>query len=225
MAKLNLTKGDQPESRGRCGVALFIGGRSALEYWRAVKSRDEAKPTRAKPAEGVVPKMQEIRSVDFSSLGIVTDPVVLIAKDARARRIVKGVRFRVWSECVTSGSFVKVSHGVFVASPEACFAQMAGELSFEQLVKLGMELCGSYALSSRADAGFLFREPLTSVRRLRCYLEKASGMNGAKRARASLSYVLDGSASPAETNLVMLLCLSTRRGGYGLPLPSRRRAS
>ena len=116
--------------------------------------------------------------------------------------------------------FYRVGSSVFASSLEACFLQMATLLPFADLVRVGFELCGRYALSSRDPRGFETRAmPLTTCVALRGYVDKARGMRGSKKARQALAFVAEGSASPMETALAMLLCLPRAQGGYGLPLP------
>ena len=116
-------------------------------------------------------------------------------------------------------SFTPVSKGVYTASPELCFVNMANELPFLALVKLGFELCGSYSLGGDAERGFIDRRPLTTASRLAEFATQAQGMHGAKSARKAASYVIDGAASPMETALAMLLCLPHSLGGYGIERP------
>ena len=96
---------------------------------------------------------------------------------------------------------------------------MAGELSFPRLVKLGYELCGTYALRPQEPGGFVPRKPLTSLERLRAFVDAAPNLRGVRAARRALDYVLERSASPAETNLSLLLTLPTSYGGYALEFP------
>lgn len=117
-------------------------------------------------------------------------------------------------------SFARVGEGIYASRTEACFLQMATRLSPVRLVLLGYELCGAYALDESHPNGFRAREkPLTNVASLRRFAQKAAGMKGSRQALEALRFVADGSASPMESVLAMLLCLSTARGGYGLPLP------
>lgn len=105
-----------------------------------------------------------------------------------------------------------------MSTPEFCFLQMANRLSLARLIMLGYELCGTYVLvdkgpAPRRDA------PLTTVAKLRTFVEGASNARGRKKALRALHYVLDRSASPMESALAMLLCLPYGLGGYGLPEP------
>ena len=115
-------------------------------------------------------------------------------------------------------SFVDAGEGFLMSTPEFCFLQMANRLSLARLIMLGYELCGTYVLvdkgpAPRRDA------PLTTVAKLRTFVEGASNARGRKKALRALHYVLDRSASPMESALAMLLCLPYGLGGYGLPEP------
>lgn len=124
-----------------------------------------------------------------------------------------------WSGSGEADSFVQVSKGLYVSSPEACFLQLARQLSLVELVEVGFEFCGTYGLSDEAPRGFETRKPLATKRSLERYLTKSSGQFGVKKALKALGYVVENSASPMETMLVLLLCLPTYLGGYGFEHP------
>jgi hypothetical protein len=67
--------------------------------------------------------------------------------------------------------------------------------------------------------GFRKDLPLTSVADLKSYVTKAVGLHGRKNAIKAIRFIVDGSASPMETILTMLLTLPYRLGGYGFPKP------
>ena len=124
---------------------------------------------------------------------------------------------------------------VYVASPELCLMQLAQVYSEPEVVKLAMEMCGSYAidpyydpeddslynsLDSQDDSpGMCKRPPLTKASKLKAYAEKQLAPGSRARSAHYLRYVVDGSASPRETALFMLLCMPPRFGGYGLAFP------
>lgn len=58
------------------------------------------------------------------------------------------------------------------AAPEAVFLQLARRLDMVSLVKLGMELCGTYSIYPAAQGGFRSREPLTSAAAIDRYLAR-----------------------------------------------------
>lgn len=105
-----------------------------------------------------------------------------------------------------------------MSTPEFCFLQMAGCLSLVQLIQLGFELCGTYALVGGAPA-VRRAAPLTTKVKLAAFVEQSSGARGCKKAARAVRYVQDGAASPMETMLAMMLCLPYGLGGYGLEKP------
>lgn len=75
------------------------------------------------------------------------------------------------------------------------------------------------AATCNFKSGFVSSEPISSVGSLLAFANSAAAFPGCARARKALRYVLDRSASPAESRLVLLLCTKRSLGGYGLPLP------
>ena len=132
-------------------------------------------------------------------------------------------------------SFYRLDDCVYVASPELCLMQLASKLTEPQVVKLALEMCGSYAIDPLAaiDEGFYDvraeeedgasgickRPPLTSAAKLNAYAKRLLTPGGRAPSAHYLRYVVDDSASPRETALYMLLCMPVRFGGYGLAKP------
>ena len=119
-----------------------------------------------------------------------------------------------------------MGEGLFVSRPEYCLLQMASTLSLVGLIELGYELCGNYSLAplssvngDRETSAHFNRRPLTNTKKIAAFLGNANGLHGRKKAIRALRYVLDGSASPMETILVLLLTLPFKMGGYHLPMP------
>lgn len=78
------------------------------------------------------------------------------------------------------------------------------------------ELCFSL---SGAPTTLWRRPPLTTCRRLLRCRDRHEGVPGIKRFSRLVEHVVDGSASPLETKLVIMLCGSAWLGGEGLPRP------
>jgi len=157
-----------------------------------------------------------------------TLPLDVAVKVPNARRASKIARPHVISSNISEGCFLDAGNGLFVSSPELCFIQMARELSLIKLIELGFELCGSYSLpvlsagvAESGDLGNALKKhpPLTNHRKLTAFTARNRGERGAGRAARALRYIADGSASPMETILVMLLTLPYKLGGYCLPMP------
>ena len=215
---------------------LFITHSTALHYLR---TQSEGVRRRTAPFAGAEPESAEtadradrvsrasraaradrrLKLYDFSEVPDETPLHLAVAsKPQRLRRA--GIECHLLeANRLPPQSFVPVSPGVYSASPELCFINLAGELPFLALIELGFELCGSYSIDRSTDRGFADRQPLTSAARLAEYARDASGLHGSATARRAARYVIDGAASPKESQLAMLLTLPTRLGGYGFEKP------
>lgn len=128
-----------------------------------------------------------------------------------------GVVHHAWRSPLPEGALYCIGPGVSVCSPEFAFAQVAQSLGEIDLIRLGYELCGCYALSRQSDGGFFKRQPVTSPVKLREFCASMPGARGSRKGYLAASHVLSGSASPAETRLAMTLMLPYVRGGADLP--------
>ncbi|WP_139651126.1 hypothetical protein [Raoultibacter phocaeensis] len=95
---------------------------------------------------------------------------------------------------------------------------MASRLSLIELIQLGFELCGIYDLLSEGD-DIPRCAPLTTVAKLISSIENMPHAACRKKALRAVRYIVENSASPKETELVMLLCLPYKLGGYGIKAP------
>jgi len=101
------------------------------------------------------------------------------------------------------------------------FAVEAVESADEDLVA---EAADEDFTAKAADKDTAFNvEPLTRKKRLEAFVSQMTGKHGRKRAARALRYIADGSASPMETILAILLVLPNNLGGYGFPLPEMNR--
>ena len=162
--------------------------------------------------------VEELRAEKFWGL---TMPLHVLVGSDNARKLNRYLHCYISSGEFPNGSFVRMNSGLTVSSPELCFLQMASELSLVDLVALGYEFCGVYRLDQENSEGKGFHGdlPLTSISSLSSYIAKAVGLKGRKKAQKALCFIADGSASPMETILSMLLTLPYRLGGYKFPKP------
>lgn len=114
-------------------------------------------------------------------------------------------------------AFLRMTPQVWVSAPELVFVQMAGRLSFGELVALGYELCGSYPLMMADRGALLVRRPLTTPDRLVSFANQMKDAKAVKLARSAAVQVRRKSASVMETETAILTLTSRRRGGLGLP--------
>ena len=183
--------------------------------------RDSGLRAEGPHAEGPHVEGSHVEGSHVENLFGLSKPLHILVGDSNARKVTKSLRCHIDSRRFPGGSFIQVAPGVNMSSPELCFAQMANELTLIQLVLLGFELCGSYRLDNEGESerGFRNAPPLTNVTMLSSYIAKCDGLRGIKNARRALRFIADGSASPMETALTMLLTLPYKLGGYGFPLP------
>ena len=125
-----------------------------------------------------------------------------------------------YEQALPEGSLCRISPDVYVASPELTLCQLSTSVSFVDLIELCLEFCSGYVLNPEdAERGFDDRPALTTSSRLAAYVARYEGRRGASLMKRALRYVIDNSASPMETHVLMLLCLPSKLGGYELPMP------
>ena len=213
---------------------IFICGHSALEYWRFVPSlpaRGGAiAPSACRAGGGAshpwaegdggvldfAPNVDAACTLASSVLRALASPLEVMVGRERHRRHTPLMSCRLYSRPLPPSAFVRAARNVLVASPELCFVDMSCHLSFEQLVCLGFELCGTYMPPFPGSEELRRRPgPLTSKADIAAFLELVCGMRGCEKARRALDYVLEDSASPTETVSAMLLSLPYRLGASG----------
>lgn len=158
-----------------------------------------------------------------SELRLGAEPLEVLVCRSSGRRDSGSVKSHLSGLAYPSGSFVRVDvpglDGVYAASPELVFRQIAAKHSLLEAVYVGYALCSSYRVDGHVDGGIAIREgddaPLTTVSRIGAYLRKTEGSYGCAKARRALSYVREGSASPTESALAMGLSLPACLGGFG----------
>ena len=100
----------------------------------------------------------------------------------------KNIHFHQVSCALPRRSFVKVAEGLYVASPELTFVQMASVLEEGALCACGMELTGGYPLDAefRPDGEVVYvRAPVTSQTLLAAYADRYQGRGGTNKARSA----------------------------------------
>lgn len=162
------------------------------------------------------PNPRSLEDVARFSGGVISEPVSFVVSRQADRRDSSRAHCHVHAGTFPSSSFVRLGKNVYISSPELCFVQMASCLPLSELLLLGYELCGTY--TTQGDS-FKQRPPLTSVSQIHGYLEKAGSIPGILKARRAAKYLADGSASPKESQLALLLGLPRAMGGYGLGIP------
>ena len=201
-------------------MKLFICYQSALEYWRKRRKLPASSAHRRCTVE-LPDAPAEVEHSVFSGLRLPVH-IMLGSQDNRRRSVI--VKEHVFTNQTPIGSFMSIGNDLMMSSPEFCFLQMANQLTLIELIELGYEFCGGYSLPLPDDEkvperGFYNRKELTSTKKLAAFLDDMSGVKGSLKAVRALHYLQDGSASPMETKLAMLLTLPFKLGGYGFLAP------
>lgn len=208
-------------------MKAFTSHETALTYWRQHFPLDSelGRPARVAKAESCAYRKNDVLECVPETFRVPDAPIDVLLFDPADRRLSKQVSCCVWSTPIPAGAFYRVGD-MYVSSPEFVFLQMASKVTLRQLVALGCELCGTYVLLPQDSTHPMSLDdhptrvaPLTDVASIKKFVERAAKAHGRSRALRALRYVIDGSRSPMETMVYMLLCLPPKLGGYGLPKP------
>ena len=201
-------------------MKILISHQTALEYWRiyrAIPNRDKKRERRiALPAGPPV-----TAQVERTGLAL---PLHVMLNNPARRWQSKVMKQHVFTGSIPADGFIDAEDGLMLSSPEFCFLQLAGELSQVELIELGYELCGEYSMpvageQNAPEWGFYNREALTNTKKLSAFIARMPRVKGYKNARNAMKYILNTSASPAETKLSIILTLPYKLGGFGLIPP------
>lgn len=196
-------------------MTVVLSHRSALEYWRSTRIGTRSFQRIADIGSLFDGRLDE---GERGALGPwwLTMPLHVIAPESAKRKKSKGEIGHLLSVDVPEGAVLDTRNGFCVCSPEFTFVLVASEFAIPKLIEVGCELCGTY---DTWGGGCRECSPLTTVERLFAFAEAAEGVRGRKKALRALKYVVEGSASPRETVLTLLLCLPYNLGGYGIETP------
>lgn len=190
-----------------------------------------------KPSKPVIERVLE------QGAGMVDAPIRVMVPNKASRLSAADLTCCLSSTAPAAGSFVRgPGEGLLIAGPELAVLQLALKLPMPKLAELICELCSTYYYDlaevpqlSRSEDGLLSRVevqecarsnrpvPVSCLRAMEWFsAQSASSKAGRAMARA-VRYAVDGSASPMETALALMLCLPKTAGGYGLPKPQMNR--
>ena len=136
------------------------------------------------------------------------------AKRTKSSRLV----FHVHNRPFPKGAFRRYSQTVLIASPELCYLEMACEVDFVKLVEVGFFMCGTYTLNPNVEK-INGKDPLSTKQKILSFINRMGSVRGCAIARKALELVYEGSASPRETKMAILLCFPVKMGGYGFKPP------
>lgn len=144
------------------------------------------------------------------------EPVTVLVASRALRRDTSAIRSRMCSQDLPAQSFYKLRDELYIISPELTLLRMARHASIIQLAEMATNLCGRYYLDLRTQKVEDRTSYLTSVSKLRSYVEHMHGESGSAKVARALRWVLDNSGSPYESKMALVFHLPLSLGGFGL---------
>ena len=222
-----------PETEGRArimaGERLPISFSETIDYGSAAQSGAAFKPSK-----------HAVLALLERGSGMVDAPVHVMVPNKASRLDTAGIICHVSSATPRPGSFVRgYDEDMLIAGPELCVLQLALKMPLPKLAQLVTELCSTYyfilAESSdleRGEDGALrtvstFRKracsnravPVSCLWAMGRWSEQCTSSKAGRAMARAVRYAVEGSASPMETALALMLSLPKNLGGYGLPKP------
>lgn len=197
-------------------MAYLLSHKTALEWFRLAQGVTITTTRFDMPMLALESDATRMRR-HVSELAGVSQPyhVVVPFRDRRVRSKLVVAHYTTSQKGVFLG--LRVARGLFCSPPETLFSQVAARMSEEQLVFLGHELCGVYGI----DAHGVYKRPAAcTLQMLADHLASVRGVRGKRMALRACELIHEGSGSPMETALAMMLCLPPEQGGFGLPWPT-----
>ena len=205
-------------------MRIYVGYESAFRFWQKHYPSEYSSGNQgflhsstlvdcARTAEEIAPL--RLSKYDFG----LSKPTICVPA-ASYRCLPEAFSYHVCGMPFPKKSFVCVSRNVYVATPELCFLQLAKTRSLVDLLALGFELCGTYPAEPLFENNYESNHgPVTTKRKLTSFIDKAAHHLGVKPARRCANWLLDGSASPMETVMAILLTTPASFGGYAFKQP------
>ena len=179
-------------------MIIAINSFSALEFWRKARflaGTDQysfQSRSLASLPQKYVFKMTSKFAGFLADQLMLSKPLHVLSPTAESRCRIANAICNVRPKHLPDKSFVEIKFPgippgvkILMASPELCFVQMAKFMSFEELLVLGYEFCGTYVLDKTADYGIRSRKPLTSVKSINTFISSIRYIDGLSNARCA----------------------------------------
>lgn len=198
---------------------VYLDGISAFEFWTSTARTKFGAwaPPRFSSLEGCPACAAESAPVVFDKIPCKFSQIVLAVPDSSFRVQRSRFRYRVWPNGIPPESFMMISRGICVASPALALAELNMSLGTTQLTSVICEMEGGYLRVRGKDNGAIDRlAPIVTEREIRAMADTLRGTCKCKRLLTALDFALPGSRSPKETELLLLMSLTKRRGGAAI---------
>lgn len=209
---------EYPAQREEERDVIIIGDDSALHYWMHCGTRavTESGCSGSELLRRCVQSTSELAGFNTSHPLLGSPPVTVLVPEKRLRAHTRRIEGKLCLADLPSGSFAKLRHGLYIATPEFTFARLGNRTSEAELAEIGTNLCARFFLSTEGD----IRERslfLTTPDSLENYLLNAPAIRGSAKARRAMKWVLPNSGSPMESKVQLLFRLPAWMGGFALP--------
>lgn len=146
-------------------------------------------------------------------------PLHVLTDRQASRGTIRCARVHLMPSNLPPRSFYAVTDQILISSPELTFLHVSRSPHALPRIELLCEWCGSYALGPLSGNCHNDRPPLTDLYRLEDYFSHDQAPRGSTSARQALTHVVEGLASPRETETFLALTLPVELGGFSLPAP------
>ena len=201
---------------------IYVSHESALHFWRTNPSVYvlDGLLQNIRKLRGCPSSVEEARSLVLSESEFGPWPIDVLVPPGKQRVDNVRLKHHVQVADLPAHALCPLYDGIHVVSPEVCLVQICATHTMLEALETGMELCGTYALRPDSVEDKASRDyALIDAACFRRHVETWKELHGLGMARSVAKYLANGSASPMETKLYLLLCLPQKYGGYNFPRP------
>lgn len=173
-------------------------------------------PRYSQPDSTPAPSVTMLRD-EMKRVGLAEGPYHLLVPSKNLRYAREDVIFHT-RERLPLNTLLRSHGGPLITGPELTFCDLAasGEYDVIDLIEIGYELCGTYLIRDCWDGYIANSIRATTREKIERVIADLAQQRGAARARSAIEHVENGSNSPMETVLAMLLSLPKSLGGQNL---------
>lgn len=155
---------------------------------------------------------------EMERAGLARAPYHLLVPHKRLRYARCDVIFHIREQPLPPRTLLRAYNGPLITGPELIFCDLASSAGMDaiDLVQVGYELCGRYLIRDCWDGYIENSTCATSTEKIERVISGLAYRRGISAARKLVKCVNNGSNSPMETVLAMLLNLPKPLGGQGL---------
>ena len=206
-------------------MQVIVSHMSALNYLdkcarKADPPNNHPKPFVLNPTVKWAHTKHQIERFDLDRFRQPNRPLDILVEQNEHLHSPKGYKLHGPGGRIPRDSLLDAGNGVLVCSAPLIFVMMCGALPLMRCVRLGSFICSEYSLEATARSGVVKRFPLSTTQGLRVFSQDTRSVRGHTKALSALEWVLDGAASPQETELALPFYLPNRLGGKGFIAPA-----